>query len=415
MRVSSVCLLILLSGGLFGQTSKQLKEKREDLLREIQLTGKALANVRSQEKQTLDELLLLEEQVAGREKAITLIALELKTVDNELVQLDEDASRSNQAKNTALRTYRRLARYRLYYRLSEISPILYLLASPYWNVAFHRMFLFDRLALRCREAARTYRDEERQVVKIRKEQQSHKDELNELLRLESNQKKQVLLESQERNNLLNKLQSDQKSLQEQHDKMLSERLKLEEAIADLIRKEIAAEEAKARAKASEKKRTTSSPAKSAKKEAIDAPEAVKLSGDFTRQKGNLGWPVAKGAIVRPFGPQQHSSLPRVRINNTGIDFRTVDGAQVMAVFSGVISGIQWVPGYANTMIIRHGQYYSVYSNMETVIGKKGDKVEAGTVVGSAAQNPISGTAEIHFEIWKGKNRENPSLWLRKQK
>ena len=147
----------------------------------------------------------------------------------------------------------------------------------------------------------------------------------------------------------------------------------------------------------------------------DSPAIVKLSGDFTRQKGKLGWPVAKGAVVRPFGPQQHPSLPRVRINNTGVDFRTVDDAPVMAVFSGTISGIQWVPGYANTMIIRHGQYYSVYSNMETVIGKKGDTVAAGTVVGTAAQNPVSGTAEIHFEIWKGKSRENPSHWLIKKK
>ncbi|MBK7342930.1 MAG: peptidoglycan DD-metalloendopeptidase family protein [Saprospiraceae bacterium] len=417
MRVSSVCLLLFFCGIVFGQTSRQLKAKREELLQDIQLTGKALANVRSQEKQTLEELLLLDEQVAGREKAIALISQELVALDKELGELQTAANQANQSRINALNTYRRLARYRLYYRLSDISPVLFLLASPHWNIAFQRMFLFDRLALRSREAARTFHEEEAQILRNSEEQKQRKTELTDLLSLESSQKKQILLESQERNNLLRQLQKDQQSLQSQQETMMRERQKLEEAIADLIRKEIAAEEARAKAKvkAKEGKKKPASSTTPARKELEESPASAVISGDFARNKGKLGWPVDRGVLVRPFGPQQHPSLPRVRTNNTGVDFRTEDAAQVKAVFAGEISGIQWVPGYANTMIIRHGQYYSVYSNMATVVGKKGDRVAAGTVVGTAAQNPVSGTAEIHFEIWKGKNRENPSHWLKKNK
>ncbi|MCF8236824.1 MAG: peptidoglycan DD-metalloendopeptidase family protein [Saprospiraceae bacterium] len=409
MRVISAVFLLLMGGLLSAQTSSQLKAKRADLLRDIQLTGKALESVRGKEQQTLAELLLLDQQVASRDQAVTLIGQELKTLEREIAELDTEALRSRQSKEAAWATYRRLARYRLYYRLSELSPILFILASPQWNIVFHRMYLFDRLAVRSKEAARAFREAEIRTLEIKREQEARRTEVKSLLDLEKNQKQKVVLEKQERTNLLHSLQSNQESLMAQQEKLTKERLKLEEAIANLIRSEIAAEEAKAK-----KRSPAKSKGSSGSKELSASPAITKATGDFARNKGKLGWPVERGAITRTFGPQQHPSLPRVRINNTGIDFRTADASPVHAVFDGEISGIQWVPGYANTMIIRHGKYYSVYSNMETVVGKKGDVVSAGTVVGTAAIQPVSGTAEIHFEIWKGKNREDPSQWLIKK-
>ncbi len=409
MRVISIAGLLLFGLLASAQTSHQLKEKRDDLLRDIQLTGKALESVRGKEQQTLSELLLLEEQVARREQAVTLMARELTTLEQEIADLDKALLQTRNAREAAWTTYRRLARYRLYYRLSEISPILYILASPQWNILFHRMYLFDRLALRSKEAMRTFREAELQTVALRQDQEKRRAEVRSLLDLEIHQKQKVALEKQERSNLLRRLQSDQTSLIAQQEKLTRERIKLEETISQLIRAEIAANEAKLKKRQSAGKNKASKP-----DELLASPAITRATGDFSRNKGKLGWPISRGAIVRTFGPQQHPSLPRVRINNTGIDFRTEDAAPVYAVFDGKISGIQWVPGYANTMIIQHGQYYSVYSNMETVVGKKGDMVTAGTVVGTAAKHPVSGTAEIHFEIWKGKNRENPSHWLIKK-
>ena len=409
MRVIVSSLLLLLSTCLLAQSSKDLKADREALLRNIKLTEQALEGVRTQEKRSLTELLLLEEQVVGREAGIRMLHEELAVLRKEMNDIEVRIREAEGAREQALNTYRRLTRYRLYYRLSELSPVMYILAAPQWQVLFQRMFLFDRLALRSREMARQYRDKQAELARLHKAQQGRQDEVSEVLALEGRQQQQLLLEKKEHENLINRFRKDSQSLTEQLARQSRERERLEEAIAALIRKEIEAEK-KARAKPSGSKKTTRSAG-----ELSSAPEIVALSGSFEQAKGRLGWPISKGAIVRKFGPQQHPSLPQIKINNTGIDFRTEPSAPVMAVHEGVITGIQWVPGYAHTMIIRHGSYYSVYSNMETVKGVKGDRIKAGDQVGTAAVNPVSGASEIHFEIWKGKNRENPANWLTKKK
>lgn len=409
MRVISCGILLLIASFLSAQSSKELKAEREALLRNMKLTEQALEGVRTQEKSSLNELILLEQQVAGREATIRLLQDERTVLQREMEVLQAQIREASAAQGQALDTYRRLTRYRLYYRLSDVSPVLYILAAPQWQVLFQRMFLFDRLAHRSREMARRYHDKQVELAGLQSAQHQRKDELEVVLAVEGRQQQQLRLEQKEHENLVNRFRKDSQSLTEQLARQARERQRLEDAIADLIRKEIEAENIK------KTKKSTSKKTPRMASELSSAPEIVALSGSFEQAKGHLGWPVSKGAIVRKFGPQQHPSLPQIRINNTGIDFRTEASAPVMAVHDGEITGIQWVPGYAHTMIIRHGKYYSVYSNMEKVSKAKGDKVKAGDQVGVAAVNPVSGASEIHFEIWKGKNRENPSNWLIRKK
>ena len=115
-------------------------------------------------------------------------------------------------------------------------------------------------------------------------------------------------------------------------------------------------------------------------------------------------------IVKSFGRQAHPTLKSVYISNNGIDIRSGAGSEVRAVFDGKVSGILFVPSYRNAVILQHGDYYTVYSNLDVVSCKREDMIKAGQSLGTlAAEDP-----EVHFELWHEKQHLNPALWLKKQ-
>lgn len=410
---------------LSGQSSQKLKSQRERIQSEIKELDQALTASRSREKETLKQLELLERKLRLREEAITLLQKEVDSLQTLALQLDSSSRAAGLSAGKALDTYRRLARYRVYHRLQGFDPIWHFLAAPALDVAFRRMFHFDRLATRRRESARAWRAESVRLDSLRAEKVAVSAGLQEAIAEEERQKTQAELERQERSNLLRQLRRNAEALKADLQRKQAEREKLERAIADMIRKEIAEAEARERAKAKPKAPAAkgSPPASSGAKSGKTGgsapttadlpltPEGERISGDFTRQKGKLPWPVDRASVVRPYGRQSLPDLPQVVIDNTGVDLRTEPGASVKAIFEGTVSGIQWVPGHAYVLFIRHGKYYSVYSDLEAVRVKKGDNVRSGAVIGTAAKDPLTGHGEIHFEIWNGKSRQNPSHWL----
>ena len=135
----------------------------------------------------------------------------------------------------------------------------------------------------------------------------------------------------------------------------------------------------------------------------------KLSGVFSQNKGNLPWPVKSGNITGYFGRQDHPTIKGIKITNNGIDIHTGKGAEVYAVFEGKVAGTQFIPGYKHTVIIRHGNYYSVYSNLEKIFVKRNDSIKNGQRVGVVGTN----NPDLHFEIWQDKTRQNPVDWIKR--
>jgi murein DD-endopeptidase MepM/ murein hydrolase activator NlpD len=125
------------------------------------------------------------------------------------------------------------------------------------------------------------------------------------------------------------------------------------------------------------------------------------------------WPVGRGVIIKRFGTQAHPDLSHVTIVNNGIDIKTETNARVNAVFEGEVVHIAFLSGYKNTVMINHGKYYTIYSNLESVAVSKGQKLKTGEMVGIAAVNADSGNTEVHFELWNKENPLNPAIWLKK--
>lgn len=138
------------------------------------------------------------------------------------------------------------------------------------------------------------------------------------------------------------------------------------------------------------------------------PEAARLSNDFLGNKGRLPWPVANsGGVVQGFGRYSTGGITN---DNKGIDIRTSEGASVRAVFDGEVNSVTNIGG-TYVVLIRHGEFFTVYSNLRSVSVSKGQKVDAKQALGSVAQDPASGMPIAHFELWRGSDAVNPSAWL----
>jgi len=139
--------------------------------------------------------------------------------------------------------------------------------------------------------------------------------------------------------------------------------------------------------------------------------SVALSSNFQSNRGHLPWPVDNGVIIGRFGDQAHPGLRNVRIKNNGIDIQTNTDAEVRAIHEGVVLGMQFVPGQNYMLILEHGNYFTVYSNLKDVTVRRGNKVKPHDQLGTAAVDKISGNNEVHLEIWENKRPMNPASWL----
>ena len=134
---------------------------------------------------------------------------------------------------------------------------------------------------------------------------------------------------------------------------------------------------------------------------------------FELNKGKLPWPVAEGVITSTFGEHEHPVLKNIKIKNNGVDITTTRNAMARSVFDGEISGVISIPDAGQAIIVRHGDYLSVYSNLKEVYVKKGDKVKTKQSIASVDIDNESGKVEVHLEIWKGNVMLNPELWLKR--
>ena len=141
------------------------------------------------------------------------------------------------------------------------------------------------------------------------------------------------------------------------------------------------------------------------------PDEQLLSSSFEGNKGKLPWPSVHGIITSTFGTHDHPILPGIKTVNNGIDIATARNARVRAVFDGKVSGVISIPGSGKAIIIRHGEYLSVYSNLSEVFVKMGDKIKTKDDIGVVMTDNEESKTELHFEIWKGKVLMNPASWL----
>ena len=140
------------------------------------------------------------------------------------------------------------------------------------------------------------------------------------------------------------------------------------------------------------------------------PEVSGLSGDFLANRGRLPWPVAKGKVVSHYGANSHPILSNITTQNSGVDISTGKGSSARAVFDGIVQSVIAIPGGNKAVLVRHGSYFTVYTNLSSVNVSKDDRIARGQLLGLIDTAP-TGETVMNFQVWNGATKQNPALWI----
>ena len=259
---------------------------------------------------------------------------------------------------------------------------------------------------------------ERQISSEVEASQQAREQQSALLKDEKEQQDALKKEKEQLNDQVAKLKKKEGSIQQDIKNKQQQAKKLQKAIDDIIAEEIrkANEEAerKRREEAAKNKSQgkTTAPAPKEKGMALTPAEKT-LSSNFVNNKGKLPWPVERGVISSSFGKHTSVVSDKVTVTNNGIDIATTDGAQARSVFDGEVTSVTKLTGANTVVIVRHGEYFTVYSNLENVTVKRGDKVKTKQNIGTVHTNKTEGKTELHFELLKEQSRQDPANWLSK--
>ncbi len=458
-RSSIVLILALFFCSLqpaFAQTRKELENKRKSILTEIKQTNKLLEKTTKEQKTELQRFNMLQSQVQKREELVSTIQNEIKSIDRS-VDLNKKETETLQAEiDRLLAEYARILK-KTYKLKVSTDPLLLIFSASSLNQALQRWMYVNQIKKMRAAQALVIQEKTLSLREKIKQLENYKREQSKLLAAEVNQKLKLSKELEEKDQLLVSLKKDEQRFKKILDEKEIAQQKVNSEIQRLIaieierqkkeaaakalaeekaRKEKAAREAKEReiAAAKAKESPAEKPAVTANKTtptkpaepkvvsekvvnkpiAIPAtPEITKLSNDFAKNRGSLPWPVQKGTISRRFGRQAHPVLSSISITNNGIDIRTEKASNVRSVFDGVVIGKKLIPGANYMVLVQHGKYYTVYSNLSDVHVKEGQKLKTGEMIGTVASDEDDPYAEVHFEIWNEKTLQDPSAWLKR--
>ncbi|MCS6982069.1 MAG: peptidoglycan DD-metalloendopeptidase family protein [Flavobacteriales bacterium] len=401
---------------VWGQNRLQLQEQRNRLLKDIELANQQLRSTSKTLEGINRSLQHLEKKIALREALILTYQNELallnKRIDSGMVVAGALEKKLNRIKED----YAQLVRTE-YKLLNGAAENLYLLAARDFNDAYLRRSYFRSMRNYRRWLAQEIAKEQAVLADVLDALRKIRQEKALALQQEQVQRNLLAAEQAEKEKLKAQLRSRERELRQLIARKEKERRQLEVKIKKLIEEELAAERRKAEARARKEKNRSAGPPDVRKPSETTrplglraTPDAMELSGAFENNKGRLPWPVEKAALAAGFGVQAHAFLRNVTIKNDGVDIAAPPGAPVRAVFRGQVSGVFPVQGFDNVVILRHGEYLTVYANLHQVTVTKGMQVEARQILGrlpSIGQDIVT----MNFQVRKGAMPLNPLQWL----
>ncbi|HNV98353.1 MAG TPA: peptidoglycan DD-metalloendopeptidase family protein [Chitinophagales bacterium] len=429
-------MLMLNSTPAFAQSSDKtaLQNKYDKLQDEIKDAEDLLNSTKKKKENSMNELKLLNRKIDMREEVITTIAQQVTSVNTELTQTNRAIQAMQDDISELKKQYAQMVYY-TYVHDQDYKPLHFIFSAESINDAFQRVQYIRSFHGFRKDQITAIEDISEDLQAKIAHIENEKVEKESLLAKEEKEKKKLDDEKSKKDSALKKLSTQEKDLKKQIDKKKKDAVSLKNKIQAIIAEEIkkekqrAAEEAAKKEaeakKAAEKANTTTgttttpqTPVQTKEKPAEQinlglTPEMQLISKNFSGNKGKLPWPVERGTITERFGTHPHPVLKDVMVENNGIDIATADGSLVRSIFDGEVVNVIFNPSFQKGVIIKHGEYYSVYTNLSDVTVKAGDKVTTKQKIGTAWEDPEEGKTEVHLEIWKGTVILDPALWISK--
>lgn len=411
-----------------GNEKAELERERKEIQDELKEIQGMYNKIKGQTKQSLTQLNVLKRKMNLQERYISSINKELRLIDDDIYKSNLEIYRLKRQLDTLKSEYARTIVY-AYKNRSSFSYVNFIFSANSFNDALRRMsYLKSYRSYREKQVASI--TEMQQLIATRQEQQQQRKlQKNEALLSQTKERNELSNQRKEKDAVVSQLKSQEKDLQKEITAKKKRDKDIQNAIAAIIRREIeAARKAEtarieaARKAEAEKNATTSTnsatrPAAPVKPEA--KPESylelnardVALGADFSENKGKLPWPVDNGILKIPFGTYTIDGT-KIRGDNPGLTIATQKGASVKAVFDGVVSAIHNY-GDGAAVVLRHGKYFTSYSNLASVTVTKGAAVKRGQVIGRAADADDNSGGQIDFMLLIESNNVNPATWLRR--
>ena len=416
-----LCLACLFVWNASAQTTQKIKElenQRNELQQQIAESETLLRSTKKDVKSQLDNLALINGQIADRKKYINAIEQDVKSLNNEINALLRQLKTLQRDLKDKKDKYESSVQY-MYRNKSIHEKLLFIFSAENLSQTYRRLRYVREYANFQRLQAVEIERKQKQVNAKKAELEVTRGAKEKLLKEGEAEKKKLEKQEKEKQGILHGLKRKQRGIQSEINKKRRSANKLNAQIDRLIEQEI--EKARKRAEEEARKTSAKKGKKPTEKPVSKQPvqqgtvdkfrmnsEDRQLSGTFESNKGRLPMPITGPyVIVGRYG--QYAVAKNVRLDNKGIDIRGKEGAKARAVFDGEVSAIFKYNGLSN-VLVRHGNYISVYCNLSSVSVAKGSKVKAREEIG-VVQKDASGNAVLHFQLRKETTKLNPEVWL----
>jgi septal ring factor EnvC (AmiA/AmiB activator) len=397
-KLLALAVFFVLSFSVHAQKSKtQLQREKQRNLEKIKETERILDETGEQKKNSLGELNALNQRILQQESLI-------KSIQGEVSLLDYDITENNQIIDALERDLKKLK--------EEYAAMLFAAQKASGKVD-KLTFLFsaqsfDQMMMRLKYMEQYGKARQDQAVAIEKVQdilkeqvrvtQVKRSEKNTLLNEELKENQQLTNLKQKQRTLVRNLEKQEKQLRKDLETTRKSIAELEDLIAKIIKEEME----KAAREARERERNKSG------REVSEA--AIALSASFADNKNKFSWPVS-GFVSQGFGRQAHPVLKGIIIQNDGVNIQTRNNEEVHVLFNGQVSAVSPTPGLGMTIIVKHGDFFTVYTGVKDIAVKQGQTVSTNQVLGKVQSN-ADGISELRFQIRKNFDALNPQEWLR---
>lgn len=386
-RIIILCVMVLTAIPAWSQNIQEQRERKKQLEEEIAMIDKQLDTTAKKRKQSLNTLILTRQKLETRKKLIARLDSDIAGYDLSISSTNAEITRLNDRLDTLRKYHADLVRGAYKTRDSKVW-FMYILSSKDINQGLRRWAYLKNISLSVRQQAMAIKSTELDLqlenarleelkagsMQARNEREKERDALSAEERKANSMV--VQLSKQERS-MKRELQKKQKEVEQLNKE-------IERILAEAVRQQ-----------------------KSGKGQAVD----YALSAKFGDNKGKLPWPV-KGVVIQKFGQNYHPVFKNLKMPyNNGINISATAGSTACSVFDGVVKQILVMPGYDQCVLVQHGEYFTFYCKLKRVYVKSGDKLSTGDRIGEISLNE-DGNAELHFQLWKGTEKQNPENWLR---
>ena len=394
------------------QKKDQLQQQMKKLQDEIKNIQAALKTTSARKEKNMGEILSLQAKIRSREKLIKNISSQIDDLDETIIQTEGDIENKQADVEKMKADYANMLR-KSYQNISLQNQAAFILSSSSFYDAIVRYNYLLKVAEYRREQAKAIQKAIGELQVKKDDLQLTKEQKENLLIKQTAQKSDLEKEKQEKDAAVKDLQDKEKKLTAAAIAKNKAAQQLNKKIQNIIEEEIrlAKKKAEEQARKNKDKTTQVSVSKKSNETMPLTPAEQALSKDFINNKGKLPWPVDRGHIVGQFGKHPHPVLKGVMVENNGVDIKTTPGAEARAIFGGTVVSVFFLPTTQNCVIVKHGEFFTVYSNIETVSVKTNQTIGVKQSLGSLHTDKNEDITKVHLEIWRGKDKMDPETWL----